>query len=172
MLDLLEHTGSRLMIIIGTISGIIGAVAGIFGSIMGYIAYRRSNELKKSDRRLDLQDITNETQIAVSHLLEILELALRSRRAINSALGMFRSGAMKKYESQHGTDSKRATEFWEQVAERAEDTDYAAMSLQELEKELAEINRIKGEINHLIRRYHGSMQEDKDERHRLHRSSG
>ena len=157
------------MIDIGTISGLIGAVAGILGLIMGYIAYRRSNELKKSDRRLDLQKITNDTRIAGADLLEIVELAIRSRRAINSAIGMFRSGAMKKYESRHETDSKRASELFQQVATRAEETDYSAKSLKELEQELVEIHRIKSEIDHLISRYKESMQEDKEKRHRLPR---
>ena len=156
------------MILIGTISGLIGAVAGILGSIMGYIAYRRSNELKKSDRRLDLQKITNDTRIAGADLLELLELAIRSRRAINSAIGMFRSGAMKKYESRHEADSNRATDLYQRVAKRAEETNYGAKSLTELEQELVEIHRLRSEIDYLICRYRESMQEDKDKRHRLH----
>ena len=156
------------MIIIGTISGLIGAVAGILGLIMGYIAYRRSNELKKSDRRLDLQKITNDTRIAGAYLLEIVDLALRSRRAINNAIGMFHSGAMKKYELQHETDSERATELCQQVAERAEDSNCNEMSLQQLEQDLVEIHRIKGEIDHLTHKYQESMQQDKEKRQRLH----
>ena len=160
------------MTAIGTISGLIGAVAGIFGLIMGYVAYRRSNELKKSDRRVDLHKITNDTRIAGEDLLELVKLAIRSRRAINNAIGMFHSGAMKKYESQHEADSRQATELFEQVAKRTKEPNYDAKSLRQLEQELVEIHRIKSEIDHLTRRYKESIQQDENQRHQLQKLRG
>ena len=157
------------MIYIGAITGIIGAIAGISGSIMGYIAYRRSGELKKSDRRLDLQKTTNDTQLAGTHLLEILESALVSRRTLFSLAGGSRSGALELYETQNEADSERATELVQQIATLAEESDYDSMSLKQLEQGLALVERINGEIHNLIRRYKESMEEDERARNRLNR---
>ena len=75
---------------------------------------------------------------------------------------------MKKYELQHEKDSKRATELCQQVTEQAESTNFNEMSLQELEQELVEIYRMKGEIDHLVHRYKESLQQDNEKRQRLH----
>lgn len=45
--DLLGYTGA--------ITGVIGAISGIAGSVLGYIAYRRSDQLKALDLRLELR---------------------------------------------------------------------------------------------------------------------
>ena len=90
------------------VTGIIGAVTGIAGSIMDYIAYRRSNEIKKSDRRLDLHKLRNDAHIAGAELLDLLQNALTSREAIMSALGGFRSSTMQQYTSEHTRDFLRA----------------------------------------------------------------
>ena len=157
------------MTYIGAVTGIIGAITGISGSIMGYIAFRRSGELKKSDRRLDLQKITNESQVAGTDLLEILQSALVSRRTLFSLARATGSGALKQYETQNETDSERATELVQQLEKLAEASDYDSMSLKQLEQGLVRVERKKGEIHHLIRRYQESVEEDERARNRLNR---
>lgn len=154
---------------IGAITGIIGAITGISGAIMGYIAYRRSGELKKSDRRLDLQKITSDAQLEGTYLLEILVSALVSRKTLFTLAGALHSGSMELYESQHATDTKRATELGQQLEKLSEASDYDSMSLKQLEQGLVRIGEIKGEIDHLIRRYKEWMEEDERARNRLGR---
>ena len=143
---------------IAIVAGIIGAIAGIAGSIMGYIAYRRSNEIKKSDRRLDLRRLRNDTHIAGTELLDLLSKALKSRKAILSARGLFQSGIMQRYASEHTRDLKRAKELSKQTP--PEDVNYDSMSLQELEHEQVRLDGIKGEIDFLISRYRDSINQD------------
>ena len=149
---------------VAIVTGIIGAITGIAGSIMGYIAYRRSNEIKKSDRRLDLHKLRNDAHIAGTELLDLLSKALKSRKTIMNARGLFHSSIMQQYTSEHRRDLKRATELSRQIP--AEDVDYDLMSLQQLEQELVGLDRIKGEIDHLISKYRASIDQDGEHKRR------
>ena len=143
---------------VAIVTGIIGATTGIAGSIMGYIAYRRSNEIKKSDRRLDLHKLRNDTHIAGTELSGLLLKALKSRQAMMSARGLFQSGAMQRYASEHARDSKLVTELSRKIP--PDDVGYDLMSLQQLEQEFVGLDRLKGEIDQLIGKYRDSIRRD------------
>ena len=155
------------MEVIGAITGSIGAIAGIFGAIVGFIAYRRSNQLKKSDRCLSLQQVTNDAVFKGEQLLEILAKAFPSRMALFSLAGVPNSDILQTFEVQHQVDSNRAKELAQQITREAENTDYSAMSLHELEQGLVRIDKIRGEIDYLIDKYQKSIDEDEIGRARL-----
>ena len=158
------HIESSLMICVAIVTAIIGAITGIAGSIMGYVAYRRSNEIKKSDRRLDLHELTTDAQLAADGLLETLRQALKSRREGLSARGILHSSFMAQFATQHEEDSKRATELLNQIPTVAEDVDYDSMSLRQLEQEFARIYKIKGKIDQLNGKYRDSIEQDQNDR--------
>ena len=139
-------------------TGIIGAFTGIAGSIMGYIAYRRSNEINKSDRRLDLHQLRNVIDFTARKLLEIFPQALQSRRSILSARGLLNSSLTKNYSAEHSKDGVRAKELSSQIP--PEDIDYDSMSLKQLEQERVRLDRLKIEIDALLGKYQNSIQED------------
>lgn len=143
---------------IGIVTGLVGALTGIAGSIMGYVAYRRSNEIKRSDRRLDLHKVRNDAHVAIVQLLELLPDALRSREAIMSARGLFKSGAMKKYQDEHAKDLQRATELATKMP--PVEVNYDSLSQHLLEKELVELDRTRGWIDALIQKYRASIEQD------------
>ena len=143
---------------VAIVTGIIGAITGIAGSIMGYIAYRRSNALKKSDRRLNLHQLRNAAHIAGADLLDLLPKALTSRKEMLNARGLFHSSIMREYTAKHEEDSKRAKELSKQIPK--EDVNCDSMSLQQLEQEWVRLDRTKGQIDHLISEYRDSIKLD------------
>ena len=137
------------------VTGIIGTITGIAGLIMGYIAYRRSNEIKKSDRRLDVHKLRNDVHFAAKELLELLPKALLSHKEALSARGLLRSSIMEVYEAEHTKDLNHAKELSNQIP--PEDTNYDSMNQQPLEQELVRLDRIRIEINGLLAKYQDSM---------------
>lgn len=140
------------------VTGIIGALTGIAGSVMGYIAYRRSNEIKKSDRRVDVHKERNQVHRAGEGLAELLSKALNSRRQALALAGRLNSGLEMRYTDEHTKDSGRAKELSSQIP--PEGTNYNSMSLKQLEKELVRLDRIKIEIYDLRAKYQDSIQQD------------
>ena len=163
----LGQIGSSLTVSVAIVTAITGAITGIAGSIMGYVAYRRSNEMKKSDRRLDLHKLTNDVHTAGTTLLEILQEALTSHKAMSNARGMFHSSTMTRFATQHEKNSKRATELSNQIPTPAQDANYDSMSLQQLERELVRLDKIGGEVDQRIGKYRDSIEQDQN--YRIHR---
>ena len=147
---------------VAIVTGIIGALTGIAGSLMGYIAYRRSNEIKNSDRRLTLHRLRNDSHFAATKLLDLLPKALKLRQLELNRRGMFQSGAMIRYTEEHARDSKRVAELSEQVP--PEDVNYDSMSLRQLEQQVVRLDRIKREIDELICMYRDSIRIDEQQR--------
>ena len=142
------------------ISGLIGAATGVLALAVSIIAYRRSNELKKSELRLSLQMAINGAQSEGTKLLDILEKAFPSRMSVLNLMGRLNSGVSHTFEAQHQEDSNRAVELTQQLSSEVEKKDYDAMSLRELEKEILWIDKIARKIDHLIDRYKKSLEED------------
>ena len=143
---------------VAIVTGTLGAVTGIVGSIMGYIAYRRSNEIKKSDRRIVLHQLRNEVQIAITELSALLPEALKSRKAILNARGLLHSSIMREFSLEHKKDAQLAEELSMQFP--PETVQFDRMSLQEIEQELVKLDRTKGRINALLSKYRISLQKD------------
>ena len=147
---------------VGIIAGAIGAITGPIGLIMGYTAYRRSNEVKKSDRRLNLHVMANEVRIAANELRDdLLPRALPSRHALMEACGRSRSGLMQEYTQGHSKDSKHAVELSKQIP--SDDVNYNSMSLYQLERELVCLDKLKGLISQLASKYRCQIQQDKED---------
>jgi len=73
---------------VGMVAGVVGAITGIAHPVMGYVAYRRSNQIEASDRRLELHKLLNETHVAADGLLHLLSRALASRQSTLSMRGL------------------------------------------------------------------------------------
>lgn len=125
---------------------------------MGYVAYRRTNETKKSDRRIDLHQLRNEVQMGITEVSILLPEALKSRKAILNARGLLHSSNMRDFSLEHKKDSQLAKKLSMQIP--PETVTYDVMSLQEIEKELVELDRTKGRIDALLSKYRTSIQRD------------
>ena len=143
---------------VAIVTGGIGAITGIAGSTMGYIAYRRSNQIKKSDRRLDLHSRRNDIESAYNELLDILPRAREAHRSITHPPGVSSSPKMDRFDTQLQQDGAVAGRMNVQL--RSEGDDYSSMSLQELEDVLVRLDRIKHQLDSLVTKYRASIQED------------
>ena len=128
-------------------------------SWIDYIAYRRSNEIKKSDRLLNLKKLRNGVHFAAKGLFERLPKALLSHKAALTASGLLLSRGMEVYEAEHTKDLNHAKELSNQIP--PDDTNYVSMNQQQLEQELVRLDRIEIEINELLAKYQDSIQQDR-----------
>ena len=140
----------------------VAIATGIFGSIVGYIAYRRTNEIKKSDRRLNVHKVRNDVHFAAKGLHELLPKALKSRKRVMNFRGLYQSGAMEVYRDEHKKDVNRAKELSSQIPPA--DTNYDSMNLQQLEQEWVSLDRIKSQVDELLAKYQDSLQQDQRDR--------
>ena len=150
---------------VGAVAGIVGMVTGISGAIMGYIGYRRSNQIKALDMRLALRKDLEDARESITTLRELMASAAGSRRATLAARGLGRSGAMVVWEQQ--LEFNRATV--EQIAASivSEGTDFAALSVEQLESEILAAHKIKTNLFTLIEKYRGELAADDDARRQI-----
>ncbi len=141
------------------LTGFVGTLTGISGSIMGFIAYRRSNFHKLSDRRVEVYKLRNNTETACSALLELISKALASRRWTFNNHGALNSSMYQLYEKENSKDSSRAKELLSVVP--TDDSIYDQMQLLELEREIVNLDKIKVEVDSLASKYQESIKEDR-----------
>jgi hypothetical protein len=74
-------------------TGYVGMVTGLIGATMGFIAYRRSNQIKALDLRIQLRKDLTSGHESIATLRDLTNRADRSRRHIQAARGLTGSGA-------------------------------------------------------------------------------
>lgn len=53
---------------IGAATGVVGAITGIAGAVLGFLGYKKSNEVKVLDLRLELRRTAVDIQHGISEL--------------------------------------------------------------------------------------------------------
>jgi len=161
---------SNIASYIGMVTGIIGALTGIAGSIMGYRAYHNSNEIKKSDRLLELEKLRNTMHVAAVGLIDLMPKALASRRAVMNARGVLRSSMMDLFQAQYDKDLLRATELAGNIPNV--DVTFDSLSRDKLEKQIVVLDRTKQWIDELVGVYHAALVEDEKMRAEIRAEHG
>ena len=146
----------------GVITGVIGAVTGVAGSVLGYIAYRRSDQLKALDLRLELRKNVTLLISDASELLPLFEHAQRSKLAVAAATGMYKSGATEKWVSEYEVDKIAAIALIEKLP-RADES-FTELSPSNLESKLVEIHSQQDAISRLHKKYDESIAVDDRDR--------
>ena len=149
----------------GAIAGAVGAVTGVAGAIMGFISYRKTNEIKGLELRLELRRRTHDLHAVLSELPELLRRAKRSRVAVAAATGKRGSGAMEQWSQQWETDQGEV----KAVADAAppDSQDLNRLTLTELEQQLATVHQGHARAVALRDRYIAAMAADDRERDHL-----
>jgi hypothetical protein len=140
-------------------------VTGIFGAVMGFVGYRRSNQIKALDLRLELRKALGDTHESLSTLRPLMDNATGSRRGILAAKSSARSGAMVAFERMVEVDRAALDNIAPTI--RSEDADFAAMSAEQLESEIVAIHKIKTSLSALFEKYRGEMAKDDEDRRQL-----
>jgi hypothetical protein len=149
----------------GALTGVVGAVTGISGAVMGYVAYRRSGELKALDLRLELRKSESELQRTVEELPARLEYAKKSHIAVASAIGMFGSGAFKRWDTDWQADLASVRSLPTELPPA--NFDYASASHSELEARLVAVHALRGKAAHIQEKYEAALAADDKEREHI-----
>ena len=70
---------------INDVTGIIGAITGPAALVLAWISYRRSQQVKALDLRVELRKQASDVRAAVSELPDLLEQSRASRIAVLAA---------------------------------------------------------------------------------------
>ncbi len=149
----------------GAISGIIGAVTGVTGSILGYVAYRRTDQLKTLDLRLELRKSETTLNAVGKELVPLLDYAKNSKKAVSAASGMLGSGAISKWISDWEADRTSAVTLTEGLP--STNDNYSDLSPTELEAKLVQVHSLQSAIDHLKKKYEESVAADDRDREQI-----
>lgn len=127
--------------LIGAVTGVIGAATGILGAVLGYVSYRRSQQIKALDLRLELRKQLADVETTIIELPELLEQSRRSRAAVLSAMGLVRSGAHDVWRTTLASDMEIARTLRTAIPPR--DADYERSTHRELEDQLLQVHALQ-----------------------------
>jgi hypothetical protein len=150
---------------IGAIGGLIGSATGIAGAVMGYISYRRSEEIKALDLRLELRKAENTLRTAVAELLPLLDSAKMSRTGVAAASGLHESGAMVQWLGEWDADLAAARSLKAGVP--GANADYAALTHADLEAKLIAVHALEIRAAQLRDKYRAALADDDKRREQI-----
>jgi hypothetical protein len=149
---------------LGAVTGVAGMVTGIVGAVMGYIAYRRSGEMKALDLRLQLRKAESDLRDIVERMPHLIDEARGSRLAVTSALGTLRSGAVDSFKSRCESDIALARSLGRELPPA--DRDYLDSDYRALEARLVQVHGLTARAVNLRDRYLSEIaKDDKDREH-------
>jgi uncharacterized protein YsxB (DUF464 family) len=149
---------------VGMVTGIIGAITGITGAILGYIGYRKTNEIKSIDLRLELRKGISEVEVLLSKTEELLPYANKSRQRVSAALGSFQSGAMVKWSQDYESDLALLREL---SNKKPIISNPESLSQNSLEQEIINFHGLQLQLKELNEKYTAHLQSDEKDRDRL-----
>lgn len=150
---------------VGAIGGIIGTLGGILGSVLGYIGYRRVEQYKALDLRLELRKAELTLRSDIEGLVPQLELAKRSRERLAASRGNLGSGATQAWLAEWETDIAEAREM--SAAADNLGFDGAGFTHTQLEERLVKIHVLNRKVTDLAGKYQAALAQDDRDRARL-----
>jgi len=147
--------------LIGAITGSIGAFTGILGLILGYKGYSRSKNIKKFDLRLELRKSVSTLKDDISKLPELIEKGHKSKQAMASAQGWFKSGRMEQWKNDINSDNDTFNLLNEELSKFSEN--FQKLKESQLEEYLIKAHTLQKKTNELMGKYIDSINEDKEE---------
>lgn len=150
---------------VGMATGIIGALTGIAGAVMGTLGYRKSNEIKSLDLRLELRKALSDLHMGLSKLEELLPLENQSRQRVAAATGKIGSGAMVIWDRQYEEDQLRLSNLAKEAP--GSDIAYDDLKPKELEETLVDMHKLQSQVNHLVDKYNSAFKSDDEERKQI-----
>ena len=151
--------------IIGALTGIVGAITWTVGSVLGWISYRRSQQIKRLDLRLELRKQVADVRSVIDALPGLLERSQASHIAVLAAMGMAQSGASESWMAAWKSDFQTAKD----LAREAPDADetYQHAKHQDLETKLVEVHTLATKVVALRDKYLTELASDDKEREYL-----
>ena len=150
---------------IGTVTGIVGAITGPAGCVIGWISYRRSQQIKTLDLRLELRKQVSGVRVDIEALPALFERARASRIAVRSAMGRGQqSGDNLIWNAELENDLKTVQALACELPDAKET--YQRSKPQKLENKLVEVHALAAKAAQLRNKYETALaSDDKDRDH-------
>lgn len=150
---------------IGTVTGIIGAITGPAGCVIGWISYRRSEQIKTLDLRLELRKAISGVRVELEALSALLDRARISRSAVSAAMGIGLQSSVNLIWKAKLEDDVKALQALVREVPDVKET-YQRSKTQELENKLVEVHAIAAKAAQLRNKYETELAaDDKDRDH-------
>lgn len=140
---------------VGAIAGAAGAITGIAGVLISVYSYRRVSAIKALDLRIEARRCYNDAALLLESVTELKERAEGSRKVYAAAAGIYKSGAMEKWEQQWVADQQSIAVLKAKLD--AVGKDYQQLRPSQIEDKLVEIHRLTGRLKGLHEKYTGEL---------------
>lgn len=151
---------------IGTVTGIVGAITGPAGCVIGWISYRRSQQIKTLDLRLELRREILGVRVEIEALSSLLERAQMSRSAVSAAMGIGQQSSANQIWKVKWENDVKALRCLARELPDAKET-YERSKPKELENKLVEIHALAAKAAQLRNRYETALASDDKDRDRI-----
>ncbi|MEZ8826394.1 hypothetical protein AB6E04_18725 [Vibrio amylolyticus] len=150
---------------VGVAFGLVGAIAGCTGAFISYKNYKKVQQVKSLDLRIELRRTINEVKALLVETESLLPRAYKSRLSVHSATGMLGSGAAANWKAEHKKDLQSLESIKERFS-RAE-SNLSTDSYVALEHKLDAIDQLKLDLLPIVNKYQVAFKEDNKARERI-----
>lgn len=153
---------------IGVVTGCIGAITGVAAVVISIVSYRKTNQIKALDLRLELRKGISDLHHSLHLLGPTLAEANSSRLAVLSATGLGRSGNRERWIRDHADFVLEYESLRASVPPEA--ADHNELQPSDLEQALVDLHALKVRAHALSEKCRASIAAD-DEQRRLIREA-
>lgn len=134
--------------------------------MVAILAYRHASKVKKLDLLVEAGRARNELASNFVTLVDLHGEALRSRKAVASATGKLRGGAMQKWQTEWEGDKAFIQNHLTPYIPR-KDTDYASLKADKLVAVIVELDHLNNSVVELLEKYGQWQDFDNNERDQI-----
>ena len=150
---------------INDVTGIIGAITGPAALVLAWISYRRSQQVKALDLRVELRKQASDVRAAVLELADLLERSRASRIAVLAAMGALQSGGFETWKAELESDLYTAQALARELPNA--DEAYHRLKHQDLETKLVKVHAIAAKVTRLRNKYLRALAYDDKQREHI-----
>jgi hypothetical protein len=153
---------------VGAVTGIVGAITGLAGFVLGCINYRRLQQIKALDLRLELRKQVSDLRAVVESLPDLLEQSRASRITVLAHMGWGPKGppgeeqspsiACKTWMAAWESDFQAAKDLVRKVPDPNET--FQHLKHQDLETKLVEVHDVARRATELHDKYRAELAAD------------
>jgi len=158
-----------LLSYIGAVGGIVGAFTGIAGAVIAYVSYKKTEQLKVLDLRIELGKTVVSLIEEVDELPRLLEYAKKSRLAVAAATGMSKSGATEQWGRQWQADEKSLASLQSEIEEL--NANHGICTTKELEEAIIAAHLLQKTVTRIRQSYEQYLAEDDKNRDGIHQAA-
>jgi Tfp pilus assembly protein PilO len=129
----------------------VGMATGVFGAIMGSLSYRKSNQIKSLDLRIELKRALTETNSGFKELDKIMNKANDLKQEFAILQNALSSGMMNKWKKELQTNKERVAQLSRRLPK--EGTSFDGLNQKSLEDKIIEVHEIQTGVRSISKEY-------------------